>query len=40
MNLEILKKNIAEWLEEKPFPPLGKRYTPDLVLQEPHSFAV
>jgi hypothetical protein len=40
MNLEVLKKIIAEWLEEKAFPPLVKRDTPDLVLQEPHSFAV
>lgn len=32
MKTEILKKIIAEWLEEKVFPPLVKRDAPDLVL--------
>lgn len=32
MNLEILKKIMAEWLEEKIFPPLIKRDTPDFAL--------
>jgi predicted AAA+ superfamily ATPase len=32
MNTEILKKIIAEWLEEKVFPPLVRRDAPDLVL--------
>lgn len=34
MNTEILKKIIAEWLEDKAFPPLVKRDTPDLVLEQ------
>ena len=33
MNTEILKKIIAEWLEDKVFPPLVKRDAPDLVLE-------
>ena len=33
MNSEIIKKIIAEWLEEKVFPPLVKRDAPDLVLE-------
>jgi len=33
MNSEIIKKIIAEWLEEKVFPPLIKRDAPDLVLE-------
>jgi len=33
MNLEILKKIIAEWLQEKVFPPLVKRDAPDLGLE-------
>jgi len=32
MNAEILKKIIAEWLEEKVFPPLVRRDAPELVL--------
>ncbi len=31
--MEILNKIIAEWLEEKVFPPLEKRDAPDLVLE-------
>jgi len=33
MNTEILKKIIAEWMEERVFPPLAKRDAPDLVLE-------
>ncbi|MBU1570825.1 MAG: ATP-binding protein [Pseudomonadota bacterium] len=33
MNSEIIKKIIAEWLEDKVFPPLIKRDAPDLVLE-------
>ncbi len=33
MNMEILKKIIVEWLEEKVFPALEKRDAPDLVLE-------
>ncbi|MEK7373600.1 MAG: hypothetical protein AABZ85_01010 [Thermodesulfobacteriota bacterium] len=33
MNTEILKKIIAEWMDEKVFPPLAKRDAPDLVLE-------
>ncbi len=32
MNAEILNKIIAEWLEEKVFPPLVRRDAPELVL--------
>ena len=33
MNSEIIKKIIAEWLEDKVLPPLIKRDAPDLVLE-------
>jgi len=33
MNTEIFKKIIAEWMEERVFPPLAKRDAPDLVLE-------
>ena len=33
MNSEILKKIIAEWLEDKVFPSLAKRDTPDIALE-------
>ena len=33
MDTEILKKIIAEWLQDKVFPPLVKRDAPDLVLE-------
>lgn len=34
MNPEIIKKIIAEWLEDKIFPPLIKRDAPELVLEQ------
>jgi len=34
MNTEIIKKIIAEWLEDKVFPPLIKRDVPNLVLEQ------
>jgi len=33
MNSEILKKIIAEWLEDKVFPSLAKRDAPDIALE-------
>ena len=40
MNTEILKKIIAEWLEDKVFPPLVKRDAPDLVLERASEIIV
>jgi len=34
MKSEIIKKVIAEWLENKVFPPLIKRDAPDLLLAQ------